>query len=105
MNWFAWYGFIVGFLGTGVVVCYILPLQTKELKRPKDGLTRLRWMLWIILFLTVVVAIPALSYQLLRATGTDLPWLRNVATIFGSLVRPLNAILLVLVWRYKYKDE
>lgn len=104
MNYAALTAFIIGGFCTSVYVFFLMPKQFNEVLRPKNYLTRLRWIILAILLISIGTSIPGLLYQYGRIGGQDFQVLRNVATITSNVSRLATTILLVLVYTYR-KEE
>ena len=105
LNVTALIGLIIRAFSTAVVLFYVIPKQFKEVLRPKDWLTGLRWRLLALFGISAFSAIPTLTYQAIRSMGGDSDTLRGVATITGSLSVLATTWLLVEVYRYRKKDD
>ena len=86
-----------------VIAFYIVPKQLREVFRPKDGLTALRWQILVLLSVSVFTSIPSAAYQLVRLfdpAGTY-ELLRSIATVTNNLSSLIIVVLLVLIFNYK----
>lgn len=84
---------------------YLSIKMSRELYRPKDWLTSLRWRIFIAVFLIVLTLVPGLMYQVLRLYGVDSEDVRNIVTI-TSRVNSLGALLVLFsVFSYRKKDR
>lgn len=101
-NFNAFSGLVIGAIAFLIYV-HITYKQFTEVLRPKDWLTRLRWLIFGILLVAIFGFIPSLTYQFLRTIGVESDSLRNIATIAGNISRLGGAILLELVYNYKRK--
>lgn len=91
---FAWLGALL----------YVTVLQTFEVAtRPKDGLTALRNMIYVMLWIAVLGRIPSITYQLCALFDLKAPFLQNVARITGNIAGLASGILLVMIFRYRVK--
>lgn len=87
-----------------VYAFFLTPKQIFEVTRPKNWLTRLRWIILSILVISVLTSIPSVVYQYYRTFGHDSEFLRNLATITSQISKTCTTILLVLVFTYKKRD-
>ena len=87
------------------IAFYIIPKQLREVLRPRDGLTGLRWQILILLSVSVFTSIPSAMYQVVRFLGTDegTEILRGIATITNNVSSLIVVVLLVLIFNYKKK--
>jgi hypothetical protein len=99
----AFISFLLGLLTTSVFIFFLMPKQFKEVIRPYDGLTRLRWYILAILVFSIITAIPGLTYVYFRSTGHEYHVLRNIASILGRISSLATTILLILVYTYRTK--
>lgn len=88
-----------------LVLLYVSRKQFYEVLLPSDGLTRLRWIILIMLVVSIIGIVPVLAYQTLRLMGTDSDTLRNIAAITGNLSRLASALLLLMVYHYRLKKK
>jgi len=86
-----------------VIAFYIIPKQLREVLRPKDGLTGLRWQILILLSVSVFTSIPSAMYQVARFVGNEPEVLRGIATITNNVSSLIIVVLLVLIFNYKNK--
>lgn len=105
INYASLAGFVIGLVCTGVYVFFLTPRQLKEVVRPYDGLTRLRWTIFFILLFSIIAAIPGLVYTYFRSFGHNYHILQNIAVITGNISRLGTTALLVLVYTYRRKDN
>jgi hypothetical protein len=104
INFNAVVSLIIGLFTLGVLI-YIIPIQGRESLRPFDQLTKLRWIIFILLVLSAYTIVFPLMYQFLRATGSDSEAFRNIASISSRVSQFGTAILLLMVFKYKVKDK
>jgi len=95
---------IIRFAGFVVVGFYLFPKQLREVLRPVDWLTRLRWQILALLSVSVISGIPSIWYQIIRLTGGEAEILRNISTVTSNISQLLIIILLVLIFNYKRKS-
>ncbi len=105
LNLNALIGLLIRALSTGVILVYIIPRQFKEVLRPHDWLSGLRWRLLALFGISAFSAIPTLTYQFIRTIGGESQTLRNIAVITGNLSVLATTWLLVEVYRYRIKDD
>lgn len=103
-NYFSFSGFIISVICLGVYVLFLTPKQFKEVLRPVDWLTGLRWYILLILILAIITSIPSTLYQLYRALGDNYIVLQNISTVTSQISKLSTTILLVLVFTYSKKD-
>jgi hypothetical protein len=89
---------IVGYL-------YLSVLMAKEVTRPKDKLTPLRWRIFAAVFVIVMTLIPSLIYQILRLYGLDTDLIRNIVTITARINSIGALAILFAVFTYRMKDR
>ena len=77
----------------------------KEALRPTDWLTKLRWRIFLVVFITVITLIPSLVYQILRLYGFDSPEIRNIVTITSKINALATFLLLIGIFFYKRKGD
>jgi len=89
-----------------VIAFYIIPKQLKEVLRPRDGLTALRWQILILLSVSVFTSIPSAMYQIVRFVDPYAAYelLRAIATVTNNISSLIIVILLVLIFNYKRKN-
>lgn len=104
VNLYSLFGLIARLL-TAIIICtYVLPKQFKEVRRPKNEFTGLRWLIFAAIVFYVLTTIPAMAYQFTRlAEGYQTLTLQNFATIVGNLANLLVGLVLVLIYNYKDK--
>lgn len=106
MNIENWSFFIRFLTTTGVLAVYIFILirkQWEEVAQPYDAYTNLRWIIFAMLWLTVITILPSIPYQFQIATGHEYIFWRNVVSVVGGVNLVATTVLLVLVFRYKVK--
>jgi len=95
---------VIRLIGLVVVGFYLFPKQLKEVLRPVDWLTELRWQILALLSVSVVSGIPSIWYQIIRLNGGEAEILRNISTVTSNVSQLLIIILLVLIFNYKKKS-
>lgn len=103
-NYYALAGFIIRILAILYIGFYIGSKQLVELQVPKDGLTKLRQMIMIIICLTAISAIPTLAFQFSQLGHPFINNLQKLSAITGNLSYAGLAILWGLIYKYK-EDE
>lgn len=103
-NWYALTAFLISFLSLLVYAFFLMPKQINEVLRPKDWLTRLRWIILTILAVSILTSIPGVVYQYSRVLGDESDFLRNFVTISSNISRLASTVLLVLVFTYRKKE-
>lgn len=102
------YFFLVRFLIT--LMCFLtflfflVPRQTREVLRPLDGLTGLRYQILGILLLITLTLVPPIVYQFFISLGHEYEVLRNVSSIVGGVNLVGLTVLFVMVYIYRRKD-
>lgn len=104
VNVWALVSLLIKMASLGTILFYIIPKQFREVMRPKNWITPLRWQLLLLFGFSIISALPALSYQVIRTFGGESPGLRNMASISGNLSTLATTILLYMVYNYKKKD-
>lgn len=85
--------------------CYLSVRMAREVVRPSDWLTPLRWRIFWTVFLVVLTLIPSFIYQILRLYGIESQEVRDIVTI-TSKVNSLGALLVLFsVFSYRRKDK
>lgn len=86
-----------------VIILFILPLQIKELQRPRDSLYLLRIIILSFLVIFAALSIPSIVYHFMKAGGDVVPALSNLSSISTNLGIFAVTIWLVLLYTYKEK--
>lgn len=105
INFWSLASFLIRFVGIVVIALYLFPKQIKEVMRPTDGLTGLRWQILGVLGLSVLSALPSVTYQIVRTFGGEAELLRNIASVTSTMSWMLIIVLLVLIFNYKRKGQ
>ena len=84
-----------------IISFYIVPKQLREVFRPYDGLTALRWQILVLLSVSVITSIPSAAYQVVLFLGEKSELLREIATITNNVSSLIIVVLLVLIFNYK----
>lgn len=105
MNHTALISFILGLVIEVVYVAFLTPKQLKEVLRPYDGLTKLRYYILAILVIAILTGIPGLAYTYFRIYGQSYHALQNIASITTRVSGLATTTLLVLVFTYRKKDD
>jgi hypothetical protein len=90
-------------LAIAMVTYFSVPGQIREVWRPKDYLTRLRWYILALLVLFIISSFPSLLLQFLRIGGPTGGILSSVASIATNVSILSMAILFVLISKYRQK--
>lgn len=104
LNIYSLIGLVIRSIAIAIILFYIIPKQFKEVLRPKDWLTGLRWQMLLMISLAIVASVPSVVFQVLRTIGIDAPVLRDIASITGNLSFLAISILLVMIYNYKRKE-
>lgn len=104
-NYSSLLAFLISVVCFAVYLLFLTPRQFKEVLRPRDWLTKLRWIILAILVVSLLTAIPSLVYQYYRTIGIEYTVLRNVATVTSNISKLGLTILLVLVFTYRKSDN
>lgn len=103
-NIFALIGLAIRATAIGIILFYIVPKAFRQVLRPKDWLTGLRWQLLSMFTFSILASVPSVVYQVMRSYGAETELLRNVATVSGNLSFLGISILLVMIYNYKQKE-
>lgn len=104
-NYNALSGLVIGVL-TFTVICYAVVLQSLELSRPKDPVSKLRKQIFFVLLIALITSAPSLMYLYFRTIGVpdpELVLLRNVSTIAARIGGLANAVIIVMMFRFTIK--
>lgn len=104
-NWVFFSRFLMTFAVFLLYVLFFNYRQSREVARPRDGLTRLRWIILSVLLLTTVTLVPVMVYQLLISFGHDYGIMRNIISIVGGINVICSTFLLYLIFTYHIKEE
>lgn len=80
---------------------YVVWKQAYEVLLPRDWLSNLRFIIFVLLVISAIGMLPVIVYQSFRLFGIDSEALRSVASVVGNFSRLASAILLVLIYNYK----
>lgn len=105
INRYALFGLIVRLICTSIIAFYVVPKQVREVMRPKNQFTKLRWILLSLFCVSVLFSVPSIAYQALRIFGHDSHVLRNFVTISANISTIATTWLLVLIYRYKVRID
>lgn len=106
MNTYTSISFVVSVICTIVLVIYPWRKQAQEaFTRGHDQFSRLRWIIFALLTVSIIVSGPTLYYQYIRFLGEENNVLRAYVTIASRIGQIANTVLLVLVYNYKIKDD
>jgi hypothetical protein len=96
----------MAFIITGLLIfmLFVVPRQFREVIRPKDSLTGLRWRILLLALSCSTATVPPLVYRLIRLLGTDAGFLRNVSTVSSSLSFLAASVLFALIITYRRKE-
>lgn len=103
-NYPAFFRFITVFICFCVYVFYLTPRQIREVLRPNDWLTGLRWLILAILTMTALTFIPSLVYLFYLSRGEEYEILRSVSSIIGGINLFGTTILMILIFNYRKKN-
>ena len=102
----ALFSVIVRVISVVTILGFIFPIQLRSiLESPKDGLYVLRLIIITFLLLYVTLSMPAIAHQYLKATGTNITELANLASICSNLGYFSVTIWLVLLYTYQDKEK
>lgn len=104
LNIYSLIGLIIRSIAIGIILFYIIPKQFKEVLRPRDWLTGLRWQMLLMFTFAILASVPSVIYQLLRTNGIEAPVLRDISSITGNLSFLAISVLLVMIYNYKRKE-
>lgn len=104
-NFYVVIGLAVSIFTTLGMGFYLIPKQIAELKRPRNWLTPLRQVIFILLVISVLGSMPTIMYQIVRAMGGEIDWLRNAASISASVSRLSTFMLMVYIFKFKAPDN
>lgn len=88
----------------GIIVFYIIPLQTRLVLRRKDWLTGLRWRLLAVSVFISIAASPVITNRVLRLFGVESVLLSNISALSIGFAFLAFSVSLVSVYHYKNKD-
>lgn len=100
-NWSSLFAVITSIACVSVYIFFLMSKQVAEVVRPRDWLSRLRWIILAILVISIIASVPGIVYQVYRMLGEDSVLLRNVATITSQISKVATTILLVMVFTYR----
>lgn len=100
-NPYALFALLVRIAVICVIMLYLFPRQMKEVARPKNEFTRLRWYLLTLLGACAVTMVPTAPrlFQLIQTPPENL--LSIVSTVSSSVCLAAFLVILVLVFTYK----
>lgn len=98
-------GLLLRIVSVAFIGFYIGSKAALELRRPKDGLTKLRWILLTTIFSTVIIAVPSITYQITRLHQPSVNTLQAIASISGNLSYFVLAVSLGLIYSYNREDK
>lgn len=105
LNYYALFGLVCRALAI-LVSLYCLSKQIEEVMQPKTWWTRLSWIILWIFILTIVAAIPPLTYQYTRLAESPQAFnLRNLSSITSNLSILATSALLLMIYTFKRKDD
>lgn len=104
LNIFSLIGLIIKAVAISMIAFYIVPKAFKQVLRPRDWLTGLRWQLLGMFSFSILASVPSIVYQIMRTNGMETEVLRNVASVSGNLSFLGISILLVMIYNYKEKE-
>lgn len=92
------------FTGLGVMLFYLIPLQTKIALQPKDWLTGFRWRMVAATSMIVLLFAPSIVNRVLLYFGIQSALLSNVSAITTALALLGFSISMVSLYHYKKKE-
>ena len=101
-------GLIIRLISLGIVLFFVIPRHMRDMDDTKldhDGLDRLRWIILLLLSLSIVASIPGVAYQVVRSLGYSSIILQNISTISTNASILGTSILLILIYTYKRKEN
>lgn len=84
---------------------FIFTIQAREVLRPVDGLTVLRWQILAAVGISVLAGIPSLIYQFVRLSGDESSVLRELATVTSNVSQLAVMALLLMIFTYVKRDK
>jgi len=104
INVYSLIGLVIRSIAIAIILFYIIPKQFKEVLRPRDWLTGLRWQMLLMFSFAILASVPSVVYQILRTIGVDAPVLRDISSVTGNLSFLAISLLLVMIYNYKRKE-
>lgn len=101
--------FLLRFIMT--LACFLLYLlffnvkQFQEVTRPKDSLTRLRWIILGVLILATITFVPSLVYLYFLSLGHQYEGIRKIAVFTSGINLIGSTFLLFLIFTYRIKER
>lgn len=105
INYYSVFGLIARSITLILIGFYVLPKQAREIRRPKNDFTALRWLIfWAIVFY-MFTSLPSILYQITRLDESHQTLtLQNLATIAGNCANLAVGIILTLIYNYRGKE-
>lgn len=103
IDYFVLTSIILRTVSIGMLLAYVVPRQVREVRRPRDQFTSLRWLVFHLIVFFVLASSPVLIYQG-STLSTHHTAFQQIASIANGLASLAVGVVLMLIYNYRYEE-